>query len=101
MAIKKTSEILESLRSFIGDRTDDECVTLLEDITDTLNDFETRTNDSTNWHSKYDELDASWRQKYRDRFFKGSDDDDNGNDENSDKEPKQLDFEDLFKPKEK
>ena len=69
MAVKTKEEILESIRSRVGDSTDDETLEFLEDVTDTLTDLETRASDSTDWKEKYDELDKSWREKYRERFF--------------------------------
>ena len=48
----------------------DESITLLEDLTDTYNDLEKRANgDGENWKEKYDELDKTWKERYRHRFF--------------------------------
>lgn len=70
MAVKTREEILESFKSRLGENPDDESVSFLEDVTDTLDDFEKRANgDGTDWKSKYEENDASWRKKYTERFF--------------------------------
>lgn len=69
MAVKTKAEILESIRTRVGDSTDDGTLEFLEDVTDTLSDLETRASDSTDWKGKYEELDKSWREKYRERFF--------------------------------
>lgn len=70
MAVKTREEILESFKSRLGENPDDESISFLEDVTDTLNDFEKRANgDGTDWKSKYEENDASWRKKYTERFF--------------------------------
>lgn len=70
MAVKTREEILESFKSRIGENTDDETISFLEDITDTLDDFEKRANgDGTDWKSKYEENDENWRKKYTERFF--------------------------------
>lgn len=72
MAVKTKEEILESFKSRLGENTDDETISFLEDITDTLDDFEKRANgDGTDWKSKYEENDANWRKKYTERFFSG------------------------------
>lgn len=68
MAVKTREEILEAIRSRIGEDTSDESISLLEDITDTMEDYETRVADKTDWKNKYDELDATWRRKYIERF---------------------------------
>lgn len=70
MAVKTREEILESFKTMLGDEPDDESISFLEDVTDTLNDFEKRANgDGTEWKSKYEENDANWRKKYTERFF--------------------------------
>lgn len=69
MAIKSKDEILNSIKAKIGEDTSDESIALIEDISDTLTDFETKTKDSTDWKEKYEQNDKEWREKYRDRFF--------------------------------
>lgn len=70
MAVKTREEILESFRTRLGENPDDESISFLEDVNDTLNDFEARANsDGTDWKSKYEENDANWRKKYTERFF--------------------------------
>lgn len=72
MAVKTREEILKSLRTRLGEKTDDDSISFLEDVTDTLDDFEKRANgDGTDWKSKYEENDANWRKKYAERFFSG------------------------------
>lgn len=99
LMIRTKDELLESLRTRVGEDTDDETLSLIEDITDTVSDLESRASDTTNWKNKYEENDKEWRQKYRDRFFEGS-----GTTEEpdyaEDDEPKKLRFEDLFSIKE-
>lgn len=68
MAVKTREEILEAIKSKIGEDTSDDSISLLEDITDTIDDYETRVADKTDWKNKYDELDATWRKKYIERF---------------------------------
>lgn len=68
MAVKTRDEIMEAIRKRIGEDTSDEAISLLEDVTDTLEDYETKVADKTDWKTKYDEMDASWRKKYMDRF---------------------------------
>lgn len=68
MAVKTRDEIMEAIRKRIGEDTSDEAIALLEDVTDTFTDYETRVSDKTDWKAKYDEMDTSWRKKYMDRF---------------------------------
>lgn len=68
MAVKSRDEIMEAIRKRIGEDTSDEAISLLEDVTDTFTDYETKVADKTDWKAKYDEMDTSWRKKYMDRF---------------------------------
>lgn len=69
--VKTKEEILKAIKDRIGEDTSDEAIAFLEDITDTLNDYENKTKDETDWKAKYEENDKEWRNKYRDRFFNG------------------------------
>lgn len=72
MAVRTREEILESFRTRLGENPDDDSISFLEDVTDTLDDFEKRAKgDGTDWKSKYEENDANWRKKYTERFFSG------------------------------
>lgn len=68
MAVRSREEIMEAIRKRIGEDTSDEAISLLEDVTDTFADYETKVADKTDWKAKYDEMDANWRKKYMDRF---------------------------------
>lgn len=98
MAVKTMEELMESVRTRLGDDQSDEALALLEDISDTYGDMQSRTSGGEDWKKKYEENDAEWRQKYRDRFFNksnnndGDDGDDGGGNSN-----KPLTFDELFK----
>lgn len=68
MAVKDRDYILSAVKKMIGDNTSDEAIALMEDINDTITDYETKVVDKTDWKAKYDEVDASWRRKYIERF---------------------------------
>ena len=68
MGVKDRDSILAAVKQVIGDNTSDEAITLMEDITDTFADYETKVSDKTNWKAKYEELDTNWRKKYIERF---------------------------------
>ena len=67
MAIKSNEDLMNGIKSILGDRTDEAALGLLEDMDDTLKDYATNAN--IDWKNKYEENDAAWKQKYRDRFF--------------------------------
>lgn len=72
MAVKSKEDLIASIKAVIGEDTTDESLSLLEDVSDTFTSFESETKDKTDWKAKYNELDESWRKKYRDRFMSGS-----------------------------
>lgn len=97
MAIRTREEILNAFNERFGStQTADEYIAFLEDLTDTLQDYETRTQDSTNWQNKYNENDAMWRKRYHDRFFSSPANEQDPDPEPEEK-PKALTFEALFK----
>lgn len=69
MAIKTKDELMAVLRERMGEGTDDDSLSLMEDISDTFTDLERRSANSREWETKYKENDAAWRQKYHDRFY--------------------------------
>ena len=104
--IRTKEELLDGIKELIGENEDDKSLSLLEDVTDTFDDFKTKTSDSTDWKTKYEENDKEWRKKYRDRFFNGvgSEDDklDPIKDVEDEKPPREetITYNDLFKEKE-
>lgn len=61
---KSLEELLTNVKHLIGeDNASDEAISLIEDLTDSY------SAPSVDWEAKYNENDAMWRQKYRDRFF--------------------------------
>lgn len=95
MAVRTKQELLDAVRARLGDDTSDETIAFVEDFNDTINDYETKiNNDNTNWKEKYEQNDKEWRTKYRERFFSGTDPQEN--DEPEDK-PKKMTYEELFK----
>lgn len=97
--IRTKEELLELIKTQIGDDSSDNAISLVEDITDTYDDMATRVTEAGDWKTKYETNDAEWRQKYRDRFFHTSEE------EVGMEEPKEeygetetpMTFEDLFK----
>ena len=86
MAVRSYDDLMTMIKNKIGDDTSDESITLIEDFTDTYNSL----TDGENWKTKYEENDAMWRQRYKDRFFSAP----ITKEEKEEKEEK--DIEDLF-----
>ena len=98
MAILTKAELLAKLKERTSEDTGDDTLKFIEDVTDTLNDFESKAKDTTDWEKKYKENDEQRRKKYKERFFTApvqEDEQDIPNEE----EPKleKLTYENLFK----
>lgn len=61
-------ELIEKVKAYVGDRTDDETISLIEDISDSME----VVSDGENWKEKFEELDNQWREKYIARFSEPS-----------------------------
>lgn len=98
MAIRKIDEIMSTLRTRLGEDTTDDALSFIEDVSDTLNDYEQKAKgDGKDWKAEAERIDKEWREKYKNRFFSGSKDDDDGVDPDPEAEQKKYRFEDLFK----
>lgn len=64
--ILSKEDLLEAVNRIVGDKNDDQTLTDVENIIDTVN-----ASESGEWEKKYRENDEAWRKRYRDRFFGG------------------------------
>lgn len=63
--ILSKEELMTEMESIIGERTDDEAIKFIEDVTDTIDSLEEQNNETDEWKSKYEEIVT----KYKERFF--------------------------------
>lgn len=97
MAVVNKDTIMERLRENFNDNDSDDVLGLLEDVTDTLNDYQSRLEENGDWKERYEQNDREWRQKYKDRFFNNDPEPDP--EPEPDKDPEQVTpttFEELF-----
>ena len=72
MAVLTRDEFFDRVQAVAGTDTSDDTLTFIEDMTDTYNSLEERANaDGDDWERRYHELDESWKEKYKKRFFTG------------------------------
>lgn len=72
MAIRSKEDILKSIKERFQDDTSDSTLSFIEDVSDTINDLETKASEESDWQKKYEENDKQWREKYKNRFFEGT-----------------------------
>ena len=91
MAVLTKEDLVAKLTATFGDDLSDDKISLLEDVSDTIDAF----SDTEDWKTKYEENDATWRKRYKERFEgKTSDIPDTKNEPDDDDKPKT--FNDLF-----
>lgn len=91
MAKLSKDELIEKVKKYVGDRTDDETIEIIEDITDSID-----TSDADEWKRKYEENDKMWRDKYVSRFFDKKEKDLETPTEHEEEEKEYNSYEDLF-----
>ena len=69
MAILSKEDFTKAITTIIGERSDEDSVKFIEDMTDTYNGLEADKNVSVSeWEQKYNALNDTWSKRYKDRF---------------------------------
>ena len=95
MAKLSKDELIKKVRKYVGDRTDDETIEIIEDISDSID-----SSDADEWKQKYEENDKMWRDKYISRFLEKNEDELDTPTEHEEEEKEYNSFEDLFEKEE-
>lgn len=95
MAKLSKEELIEKIKKYVGDRTDDETIEIIEDISDSID-----SSDADEWKQKYEENDKMWRDKYISRFLEKNEDEPDTLTEHEEEEKEYNSFEDLFEEEE-
>lgn len=95
MAKLTKDELIEKVRKYVGDRTDDETIEIIEDISDSID-----SSDADEWKHKFEENDKMWREKYISRFLEKKEDELDTPTEHEEEEKEYNSFEDLFEEEE-
>lgn len=95
MARLTRDELIEKVRKYVGDRTDDETIEIIEDISDSID-----SSDNDEWKQKFEENDKMWRDKYISRFLEKKEDELDTPTEHEEEEKEYNSFEDLFEEEE-
>lgn len=102
MAVVEKESIMTRLNELIGDRTDDEAISIVEDVSDTIDSASGKgmvSEEEAN--RRVAEKEKEWRKKYKERFFSGepAGEDKNEPENKVQEAPEKTEprFEDLFK----
>lgn len=107
LAVLTREDFIARVKDRIGEATDDDSFSFMEDMTDT---YESLTaNGAEEWRTKYEEMekkyndnDADWRRRYKERFFDKVEDIkkdviDDQKEEGSGAKASDISIDDLFK----
>lgn len=101
MAILSKDEFFESITNIIGTSTDDDAISFMENMSDTYNSLEEKANaNGGDVEKRLKELDDSWREKYKKRFFSskgGAFERFDEEDKTPEKQPEDITIDELFK----
>lgn len=95
MAKLSRDELLEKVKAYVGDRTDDETIEIIEDISDSFD-----TSDVDEWKKKYEDNDKMWRDKYVSRFYDKKEEELETPTEHEEVEKEYNSYNDLFEEEE-
>lgn len=95
MAKLSKDELIEKVKKYVGDRTDDETIEIIEDISDSID-----SSDADEWRQKFEENDKMWRDKYISRFLEKKEDELDTPTEHEEEEKEYNSFDDLFEEEE-
>lgn len=95
MAKLTRDELLEEVKAYVGDRTDDETIGIIEDISDSFD-----TSDVDEWKKKYEDNDKMWRDKYVSRFYDKKEEELETPTEHEEVEKEYNSYNDLFEEEE-
>lgn len=85
------------VKTLVGERTDDEALEIVQNLTDTYADMEAKSANAISYEQKLKDLDEEWRKKYRDTFYNNNPDVDTGDSVDTDGDVKEYKYENLFK----
>lgn len=94
MAVLSREDLMKRLNEALGEDAD---VSIMEDVADTY-DAVADHSDADEWERRYNENEAAWRKRYRDRFESGTPDPDamKTTDDPKEEEIKVKTFDELF-----
>ena len=100
MAVKTFDELMSAIADRTKDMTDDETLQFIEDVSDTLKNYEELSSENANWKEKFETNDKEWRERYRERFFTAEEKTDDDDGPEPEPEVVKKTYEDLFEEEE-
>lgn len=104
MAVLTREQFMEKLNTLTDGKTDDETLSMIQDFSDTFKSLEEKEDVEAvrgDYEAKLKSLDDTWRNKYRDAFFNGTEEKkEEIEDEKEEEKEEPHTYEELFKEEE-
>ena len=100
MAVLTREQFMEKLNTLTDGKTDDDTLTMIQDFSDTFKSLEEKEDVEAvrgEYEEKLKTLDETWRNKYRDAFFNGTEEKKEEEEEEEEEKEEPHKYEDLFK----
>lgn len=104
MAVRTKDELLTVFSEIVGDDSRDEVIQYMEDLSDTYDEMANSSDSALSdelkaLKEKYEKLDREWREKYRDRFLKKSEEstEEKVSENEGEENKKSYEYKELFK----
>ena len=97
MAVLSEDDLIKRIADYVGERTDDDSMGVIEDVSDTLKSITTQADmDRKEAVAKYDALNESWSQRYKERFKTGIDRPFETRENEERERDRRIEFDDIF-----
>lgn len=100
MAVLTREQFMEKLNTLTDGKTDDDTLTMIQDFSDTFKSLEEKEDVEAvrgDYEEKLKVLDETWRNKYRDAFFNGTEEKKEEIEEEEEEKEEPHTYEELFK----
>lgn len=100
MAVLTREQFMEKLNTLTDGKTDDETLGMIQDFSDTFKSLEEKEDVEAvrgDYEEKLKVLDETWRNKYRDAFFNGTEEKKDEEEEEEEEKEEPRTYEELFK----
>lgn len=97
-------EFMSAISAIVGERTDDEAISFVENMSDTYDAFGDSEKDKKieELKKRLEDTEQAWRNKYRNRFYGGTDEEENPSNQSLEEdkddmiEAEEITIDDLF-----
>lgn len=97
MSVLSEDDLIKRIANYVGDRTDDDSMGIIEDVSDTFKSITAQAElDKKEAAAQYDALNESWTRRYKERFMTGIDRPFDTRENEESERDRRIEFDDIF-----